>query len=49
MTLVRALGHHFVFAPESSRTVALSAADRAQSRFRPVQSLVFPATQPLRV
>ena len=29
MNLVRALGHHFVFALESSRTVALSAADRA--------------------
>ena len=49
MTLVRALGHHFVFALESSRTVALRAADRAQGRFQPVQSLVFPATQPVRV
>ena len=46
---VRALGHHFVFALESSRTVALSEADRAQGRFQFVQSLVFPATQPLRV
>ena len=49
MTLVRALGHHFVFALESSRTGALSEADRAQGRFQSVQSLVFPATQPLRV
>jgi len=49
MALVRALGHHFVFALESSRTVALSEADHAQGRFQPVQSLVFPATQPLRV
>ena len=49
MTPVRALGHHFVFAPESSRTVALGAADRAAGRFQAVQSLVFPATQPLRV
>ena len=49
MTLVRALGHHFIFALESSRTVALSAAARAQGRFQSVQSLVFPDTQPLRV
>ena len=49
MTLVRALGHHFIFALESSRTVALSEADRAQGRFQSVQSLVFPATQPVRV
>lgn len=49
MSLVRALGHHFLFALESSRTVALSEADRAQGRFQAVQSLDFPATQPLRV
>ena len=49
MTLVRALGHHFVFALESSRTVALSETDRAQGRFQAVQSLVFHDTQPLRV
>ena len=49
MNLVRALGHHFVFAIESSRTVALSDADRAQGRFQSVQSLVFADTQPLRV
>jgi hypothetical protein len=49
MNLVRALGHHFLFALESSRTVARSEADRAQGRFEPVQSLVFPDTQPLRV
>ena len=49
MTLVRALGHHFVFALESSRTVALSAAARAAGQFQSVQSLVFPATQPVRV
>ena len=49
MNLVRALGHHFVFALESSRTVALSDADRAQGRFQSVQSLVFPDTQPVRV
>ena len=49
MNWVRALGHHFVFALESSRTIALSEADRAQGRFQSVQSMVFPATQPVRV
>ena len=49
MDLVRALGHHFLFALENSRTMALSEADRAQGRFQAVQSLVFPATQSLRV
>jgi len=47
MTLVRALGHHFVFALESSRTVALS--EEARAQFQAVQSLAFPATHPLRV
>ena len=37
------------FALESSRTVALSEADRSQGRFQAVQSLVFPDTQPVRV
>jgi len=49
MTLVRALGHHFVFALESSRTVALSAEARANGQFQAVQTLAFPAAQPLRV
>jgi len=49
MALVRALGHHFIFALESSRTVALSAAARAAGHFQSVQSLVFADTQPLRV
>ena len=49
MALVRALGHPFLFALESSRTVALSEADRAQGRFQLVQSLIFPDTQPVRV
>lgn len=49
MNLVRALGHHFLFALESSRTVALSEAGRAQGQFQAMQSLAFPATQPLRV
>ena len=49
MTLVRTLGHHFVFALESSRAMSLSAVARSQGRLQSVQSLVFPDTQPLRV
>lgn len=49
MNLVRALGHHFILALESSRTVALNEAERAAGQFQAVQSLAFPATQPLRV
>ncbi len=49
MTLVRALGHHFVFALESSRAAALGAGARAQGRFQAVQALAFPEAQPLRV
>jgi len=48
-TLVRARGHHFVFALESSRTVALSEAARAQGQFQAAQTLAFPDTHPLRV
>ncbi len=46
MTLVRALGHDFVFALESGRTVPLSEAARAQGRFQAVQSLAFPMRNP---
>jgi hypothetical protein len=42
MTLVRALGHEFIFALESSRTVALSAEQRATGQFQAVQTLAFP-------
>jgi hypothetical protein len=49
MQLVRALGHDFIFALESSRTVALSAEARAQGQFQAVQTLTFPDKQPLRV
>ena len=49
MTLVRALGHHFVFALESSRTVALSEGARAQGQFQAMHTLVFPDAQSLRV
>ncbi|AWM32651.1 hypothetical protein DDQ68_07545 [Hymenobacter nivis] len=48
MTLVHALGHHFAFALESSRTVALSEGARAQGQFQAVHSLVFPDALPLR-
>ena len=47
--LVRALGHDFLFALESSRTVALSAEARAAGQFQAVQTLVFPDKQPQRV
>ena len=43
------LGHHFVVALESSRTVALSEAARAQGRFQALDALAFPDEQPLRV
>ena len=49
LNLVRALGHHFVFALESNRTVALSEAARAQGQFQAVQSLTFADSHPLRV
>ena len=44
-----ALDHHFVVALESSRTVALSEAERAQGQFQTVGTLAFPDEQPLRV
>ena len=43
------MGHHFVVALESSRTVALSEAARAQGRFQALDALAFPDEQPLRV
>jgi len=46
---VLGLGHHFVMALESSRTVALSEGERAQGRFQAVDTLAFPDEQPLRV
>ncbi|NVO85086.1 hypothetical protein HW556_09350 [Hymenobacter sp. P5252] len=47
MHLVRALGHYFIFALESSRTVALSEGARAQGKLQAVQTLVFPNAQSL--
>jgi len=49
LNAVLALGHHFVVALESSRTVALSEAERAQGQFQAVDTLAFPDEQPLRV
>jgi hypothetical protein len=49
MQLVRSLGHHFLFALESSRTVALSEAARAQGQFQALHTLDFSSEQPLRV
>ena len=43
------LGHHFVVALESARTVALSEAARAQGQFQALDALAFPDEQPLRV
>ena len=49
LNAVLALGHGFVMALESSRTVARSEADRQQGRFQALDTLVFPDEQPLRV
>ena len=43
------LGHHFVMALESSRTVALSEAARTAGQFHALDTLAFPGEQPLRV
>jgi hypothetical protein len=49
MNSVLGLKHHFIFALESSRTVALSEQARKQGKFQPVDSLVFPDKTPLHV
>jgi len=49
MNAVRKRGQVFVRALESSRTVALSEAARAQGRFQALDALAFPDEQPLRV
>ena len=49
LNAVLALGHHFVVALESSRTVALSEAARARDQFQALDALAFPDEQPLRV
>jgi DDE superfamily endonuclease len=47
MQAVLALGRHFIFALESSRTVALSQQDRLQGRFVALSALDFPDKAPL--
>ena len=49
MQAVLALGRHFIFALESSRTVALSEQDRLQGRFVALGSLDWADKTPLRV
>jgi hypothetical protein len=49
MNYVLGLKHHFIFALESSRTVALSEKDRSQGKFQRVDALVLPDRTPLKV
>jgi len=49
MNQVRELGHDFVFALPTSRTVALSAVGRGNGEFQALDTLAFPDRQPLRV
>ena len=49
MNQVRALGHDFIFALPTSRTVALSEVRRGNGQFQALDTLVFPEGQPLRV
>ncbi len=49
MNHIPGLEHHFIFALESSRTVALTGKDRSQGKFQRVNALVFPDKTPLRV
>lgn len=49
MKSVLALGHHFIFALESSRTVALSEEERKQGVFQRLDAVAFPDKTPLLV
>ena len=49
LNLVRELGHEFIFALPTSRTVALSEAARNQGAFHALDTVAFPDGQPLRV
>jgi len=49
MSYVLDLKHHFIFALESSRTVALNQEDRASGKFQALDSITFPDKQPLKV
>ena len=46
MDAVRALGHHFIFALEASRPVAVSAAGRAGGQLQALSTLAFADQQP---
>ena len=49
MNLVRELGHHFIFALPTSRTVAVSEVARANGQFYALDTVAFPDGQALRV
>jgi hypothetical protein len=49
MNQVRELGHGFIFALPTSRTVALSEVGRGNGQFQALDTLAFPEGQPLRV
>jgi len=49
MNFVLGLNRHFIFALETSRTVALSPEDRDAGKFQALHSLTFPDKQPLKV
>jgi hypothetical protein len=49
MTFVIGLNHHFIFALESSRTLALSEQDGKQGHFQRLDTLAFPDKKPLLV
>ena len=49
MNQVRELGHEFIFALPTSRTVALSEVGRGNGQFQALDTLAFPDGQPLRV
>ena len=49
MNQVRELGHDFIFALPTSRTAARSEVGRGNGEFQALDTLAFPARQPLRV
>jgi len=49
MNFVLSLNRHFLFALESSRTLALSQEDRTAGKFQALESITFPDKQPLKV
>jgi hypothetical protein len=49
MSYVLDLKHHFIFALESCRTLALSQEDRVAGKFQALDSLTFPDKEPLKV